>query len=129
MRILFATSQRAQRVSKHLKSKLAQLGRSFPYSRIQSATAVMYGYANWNDLLGRCGGTTPSPLDGAIPTAEIDARAAAFASRLSLALSLPIEDAQVGDRSRGSHALSPHDRSLDRQGGHCPNCRLSRSNS
>lgn len=88
MRFIFNSDTRASRISKSVKKHLATYGKDLPLSQVREATAVMYGYRGWNDLLSQVGSEHPSPYDDELPAADISVRTQSYTQRLSEALGI-----------------------------------------
>lgn len=118
MRIHFVSDERPTRIAKSLRKRLAELGHHLPFSTVREATAVMYGYRNWNDLRGQVGSTPASPYDQDAEPGVAGLRASTFAERLSSALSLPKDVtssaiAAVGPTSRRQPTAIAYDFDAD----------------
>lgn len=84
--IHFTSSERPTRIAKALTRAFEASGTRFAFSKVREATAVMYGYRGWNDLLGQIGKRPASPYDQDIETEEVSHRRALFIERMSKAL-------------------------------------------
>ncbi len=105
MRIEFTSHARPERIAKALRGELLRLGHDIRYTRVREATAAMFGYASWNDLLGRAGKCAPDPSDQDAGEAVASARRETYATRLADELGIPREAAAaavdaVGPTSR-----------------------------
>lgn len=105
MRISFVSDERPRRIAKALKNRLAALGHDLPFAKVREATAGMFGYRSWNDLLGQCGRSQPSPGDQDVSAEEAAERRRRYVERLASGLNLPIDVAaaavdEVGPTSR-----------------------------
>jgi len=112
MRIQFVSDERAKRISKSIKNALADLGHDLPYSRVREATAAMFGYRNWNDLLAQAGKSVPSPYDHEVSVEEAALRRSAYVERLASVLGISPEVAAatvdgVGPTSRKGRLAAP----------------------
>lgn len=105
MRIHFVSDERPTRVAKSLRKHLAALGHMFPFTTVREATAVMYGYRNWNDLRAQVGSAPASPADQDSDASVVAERRLAFVDALVSKLAIPRDRAEaaidaVGPMSR-----------------------------
>lgn len=85
----FSSSERPTRIAKALTRAFEASGHPFPHSKIREATAVMFGYRNWNDLLGQVGKHSLTALDQDVSSAEADARRVRYIASLKTSLGAP----------------------------------------
>lgn len=114
LRIHFHSPEFPESVVKSLRRRLKHMGHAVPLGRMREATALMYGYGKWNELLGRVGQSTPFLSDQEVGPTVAAERSAVFAERLAQALDLPVHVAAevvaaTGPTSRRSMGVVPFD--------------------
>ena len=114
LRIHFHSSEFPESVAKSIRRRLGRMGHDVPLGRMREATAAMYGYGKWNELLGRIGQYAPFLSDQEVGHEVAAERAAMFAERLSRALDLPMDVAAEvvaasGPTSRRSMGIASFD--------------------
>jgi len=90
---LMETDARARKVAKDLKAICQEKGIKLPLTKSQAATARLYGYPSWNDLLTSLG-KGHSPDDHELDVQQLEDRRSMQAEAL-VSIGIPAADTQV----------------------------------